>query len=110
MREAARRIAGLGPRWVLVKGGHLEGEPVDLLFNGREWLEVRRPRVRTRSTHGVGCTYASAIAALLGWGKAVPEAVQVARDALQAALEQASDLGKGHGPPDHCAMFAFRPG
>ena len=105
MREAARRIAALGARNVLVKGGHLEGDPVDLLFDGRDFFEVARPRVRTTSTHGTGCTYASAIATFIGFGMPLREAVESARDALQRALEHALALGSGHGPLDHAAMW-----
>jgi hydroxymethylpyrimidine/phosphomethylpyrimidine kinase len=105
MCEAARRIAALGPQWVLVKGGHLTGEPVDLLYDGSAFVEVARPRVATPNTHGTGCTYSAAIATFLGHGLDVPHAVEAARDALQAALRSALDLGAGHGPLDHRAMF-----
>ncbi|MHC4481111.1 MAG: bifunctional hydroxymethylpyrimidine kinase/phosphomethylpyrimidine kinase [Planctomycetota bacterium] len=105
MREAARAVCALGAEWALVKGGHLGGEPVDVLFDGTEFLEVRRPRVPTPNTHGTGCTYAAAIATGLGRGMSVPEAVEMARDALQAGLENALDLGGGAGPLDHHALF-----
>lgn len=107
MREAARRLLELGPQWALVKGGHLAGEPVDVLYDGHDFYEIVRPRVRTASTHGTGCTYASAIATGLGRGMAVPAAVEWARDALQAALRGALALGHGAGPLDHAAMFPF---
>jgi hydroxymethylpyrimidine/phosphomethylpyrimidine kinase len=105
MSEAARRVHELGPEWVLIKGGHLEGDPIDVLFDGRDVHEVRRPRVRTTSTHGTGCSYASAIATGLAYGMAVQEAVEWARDAVQAGLESALRLGHGAGPLDHAAMF-----
>jgi len=105
MPEAARRVHDLGPEWVLVKGGHLAGDPVDVLFDGSDVYEVRRPRVRTTSTHGTGCSYASAIATGLAYGMPVREAVEWARDALQAALASALALGHGAGPLDHAAMF-----
>ncbi len=105
MRRAAQRIAKLGPRWVLVKGGHLPGDPVDLLFDGREFIELARPRVPTENTHGTGCTYASALATYIGWGLSVPEAAESARDAVQTGLENSLALGRGHGPLDHHAMF-----
>ncbi|MDP6439509.1 MAG: bifunctional hydroxymethylpyrimidine kinase/phosphomethylpyrimidine kinase [Candidatus Brocadiia bacterium] len=104
MREAARRIAGLGSRHVLVKGGHLAGEPVDLLFDGRDFGEIVRPRIATENTHGTGCTYASAIATYIGFGMAVPDAIERARDAVQRGLEKALPFGSGHGPLDHRAM------
>jgi hydroxymethylpyrimidine/phosphomethylpyrimidine kinase len=105
MREAARRIHADGPRYVLVKGGHLAGEPTDLLFDGRAFRRVTRPRVATRNTHGTGCTYAAAIATGLARGMDVPAAVEWARDALQAALEGSLALGGGIGPLGHGAMF-----
>jgi hydroxymethylpyrimidine kinase/phosphomethylpyrimidine kinase len=105
MREVARRIHDLGPDWVLLKGGHLEGPPVDLLYDGRDFTEIVRPRIRTKNTHGTGCTYSAAIATGLARGMPVPEAVVWARDALQAAIERSLPLGQGHGPVDHRAML-----
>ncbi len=105
MREAARRIHHLGPQWVLVKGGHLAGEPTDLLFNGKDFVEVSRPRVETSDTHGTGCTYSAAIATGLARGMAVPAAVQWARDALQRALKRPLRLGDGCGPVNHGAIW-----
>jgi hydroxymethylpyrimidine/phosphomethylpyrimidine kinase len=111
MRDAARRLFGLGSRWVLVKGGHLPGEPVDVLFDGRDFREVRRPRVATANRHGTGCTYSAAIATGLAWGMDVPGAVEWARDAVQAGLEGALALGRGSGPLGHGALFGLpRPG
>jgi hydroxymethylpyrimidine/phosphomethylpyrimidine kinase len=107
MREAARRIHALGPRYVLVKGGHLKGEPTDLLFDGGAFHAVTRPRVDTPNTHGTGCTYAAAIATGLARGMDVPQAVEWAREALQAALKASLDLGGGCGPLGHAAMARF---
>ena len=109
MREAARRIHALGPRWVLVKGGHLPGGPVDVLFDGRDFYEVARPRIETRNTHGTGCTYSAAIATGLGHGMDVPASVEWARDAVQLGLRGALELGKGAGPLDHGALFRLAP-
>ena len=111
MREAALRIAAMGPRWVLVKGGHLNGDPVDVLFDGRQYIELARPRIATQNTHGTGCTYAAALATYIGWGLSVPEAAEAARDAVQMALERSLALGHGRGPVNHHALFwAYRPG
>jgi len=107
MREAGRRIADTGAQWVLIKGGHLSGDPVDLLFDGAEFIKLARPRVLTQNTHGTGCTYASAIATFLGHGCSVPDAVTRARDAVQVALEHSLSIGRGHGPLDHSAMFGL---
>ncbi len=105
MEQAAEQIAGQGPDWALVKGGHLAGEPVDVLSNGAETIKVTRRRVDTRNTHGTGCTYSSAIAARLAQGLSVPRAVQTARDDLQRGLEHALSIGSGRGPLGHHAMF-----
>ncbi len=107
-REAARRIHALGPEWVLVKGGHLPGEPRDVLFDGQGFFDIVRPRVETKSTHGTGCTFSAAIAVELARGAGVPEAVQRARDALQAALQGALPLGSGTGPLNHARMIGER--
>ena len=83
--------------------------PVDVLHDGRDFWEVARPRVRTRNTHGTGCTYSAAIATELAKGKDVLRAVEAARDALQVALERALPLGRGFGPVNHGAMFRRAP-
>lgn len=101
METAARRIHALGPRWVLVKGGHLAGDAVDLLFDGARVLPYRAERVPTRHTHGTGCTYSAAIAAGLARGASVPEAVGEAKRYVTAALRAAVPLGRGVGPLRH---------
>jgi hydroxymethylpyrimidine/phosphomethylpyrimidine kinase len=103
MREAAREIHGFGPAHVVVKGGHLEGPPVDLLFDGRTFVELAAERVDTRHTHGTGCIFASAIAAFLARGLAVPEAVARAKEFVTAAIRGGLALGRGHGPADPLA-------
>jgi hydroxymethylpyrimidine/phosphomethylpyrimidine kinase len=103
MVHAARRIAVLGARAVLVKGGHLNGEPVDVFFcDGQaEFLPGRR--VETRHTHGTGCTYSAAITALLARGLPLPAAVAAAKKFIQSAIETAPGLGHGAGPVNHFA-------
>ena len=110
MRRAAERLRRLlpdaGPRWILLKGGHLEGAPVDLLHDGDRMIEFESPRVPTRNTHGTGCTLSSAIAALLPQRGDVPTAVADARRYLLGALAAADALavsrsGEGHGPVHH---------
>lgn len=101
-RQGARDIAAMGPRSVVLKGGHREGDVVvDLLFDGEEFHAYSGPRVQTTSTHGTGCTFASAIAAQLALGSALPQAVRLARSYLQGALEHARPIGHGHGPVNH---------
>jgi hydroxymethylpyrimidine/phosphomethylpyrimidine kinase len=106
MKEAARYIYELGPQNVLVKGGHLEGAIVDLLFNGKDYYEYRGPRIPTRNTHGTGCTFASAIATELAKGNTVQAAVKRAKDFITTAIRFSLPLGKGHGPTNPYAMIA----
>ncbi|MFQ5886829.1 MAG: bifunctional hydroxymethylpyrimidine kinase/phosphomethylpyrimidine kinase, partial [Anaerolineae bacterium] len=103
MREAAKAIHRLGPQNVVVKGGHLGGESVDLLYDGRQFLEFPGPRLETKNDHGTGCTFASAIAAGLAKGQDVPNAVRAAKEYIAQALQGAIDwhLGQGHGPVHH---------
>ncbi|HYN17068.1 MAG TPA: bifunctional hydroxymethylpyrimidine kinase/phosphomethylpyrimidine kinase [Actinomycetes bacterium] len=112
---AARAVHELGPRWVLVKGGHLpDGDAVDLLWDGREAVELTAPRLATRHTHGTGCTLASAIAANLAAGLDVVAAVREAKQYLSGAIAGGFPLGKGIGPTDHAWRFRaaglLRPG
>ena len=102
IREAARELQSLGPRNVLVKGGHREGgAATDVLFDGRNFHEFASPRIDTTSTHGTGCTLASAIAAFLARQETVSEAVKHAKEYLTEALRRAKPIGHGHGPVDH---------
>ena len=100
--EAADALRGLGCEAVLLKGGHLPGDPVlDVLATARGVETLRHPRVHTDCDHGTGCTLASAIAEGLGRGLALEDAVRRGRAYLQRALETATPLGGGHGPVNH---------
>jgi hydroxymethylpyrimidine/phosphomethylpyrimidine kinase len=101
MRRAAEAICSLGPRWVLVKGGHLPGNPVDLLFDGTRATRFPGHRVPSRHTHGTGCTLASAIASYLALGAQMPDAVESAKDYVTGAISGGFPLGAGIGPVDH---------
>ncbi|MEU1279589.1 bifunctional hydroxymethylpyrimidine kinase/phosphomethylpyrimidine kinase [Streptomyces sp. NPDC005805] len=101
MREAARAVLDFGPRWALIKGGHLAGDAVDLLTDGTEEHWLRAPRLDNRHTHGTGCTLASAVAAGLARGLAVPEAVRAAKEYVTGAIAAGFALGAGIGPVDH---------
>ncbi len=100
-RRAAREIHRMGPRIVVIKGGHGEGDPVDLLFDGDSFLEFRGPRIRSRSDHGTGCTFSAAVTALLARGEEVRAAVGEAKQFVEGAIRAASPVGSGHGPVDH---------
>jgi hydroxymethylpyrimidine/phosphomethylpyrimidine kinase len=101
MRHAADRLLAYGPRWVLVKGGHLPGEAADLLTDGDQEHWLRTPRHDNRHTHGTGCTLASAVAVGLARGLAVPEAVRQAKEYVTGAIAAGFALGAGIGPVDH---------
>jgi hydroxymethylpyrimidine/phosphomethylpyrimidine kinase len=99
MRDAAKRIADLGPASVLIKGGHLEGtEAVDLLWHAGEFLKLRTPRIESRHTHGTGCVYSAAITAGLALGHPLPEAARRAKAFVHEAIRTAPGLGAGNGP------------
>ena len=101
-RDAARRLIDLGARAAIVKGGHFdEPDVVDLLFDGREIVEYRHQRHTSRHTHGTGCTFASAVAANLALGHALPEAVRRATEYVAGAIAHGLAIGHGHGPLDH---------
>lgn len=112
MREAARAIHTLGPRTVVVKGGHLsrEQDAVDVFFDGDEFVELRRPRFDTPHTHGTGCIFASAIAAGLAQGLGTLGAIEQAKDLITAAVRHALALGRGHGPAHAMALLYERAG
>lgn len=101
MRRAAAALAALGPRWILVKGGHLPGRPVDLLFDGEDVTRFPAARIDSVHTHGTGCTLASAIASYLAHGMAVPTAVEAAKEYVTGAIANGFPLGAGIGPVDH---------
>lgn len=103
LRRAADAVLEFGPRWVLVKGGHLPGgaAAVDLLTDGTEEHRLRAPRLDNRHTHGTGCTLASAVAAGLGKGQGVVEAVKAAKEYVTGAIAAGFPLGTGIGPVDH---------
>ena len=102
MHVAAARILEMGPRVVLLKGGHLAGaHSVDLACSAEGTFEISRPRIDTRHTHGTGCTLSSAIAANLALGLSDRIAIERARDYLDGAIRHAPGLGKGHGPLNH---------
>ncbi|AVH56280.1 MULTISPECIES: bifunctional hydroxymethylpyrimidine kinase/phosphomethylpyrimidine kinase [Streptomyces] len=116
MRRAAAAVLSYGPRWVLIKGGHLPADAgrvggdqaVDLLTDGSDEHWLRAPRLDSRHTHGTGCTLASAIASGLAKGQTVPEAVATAKEYVTGAIAAGFPLGGGIGPVDH--GWRFRPG
>lgn len=101
LRRAADAILAFGPRWALIKGGHLDGDAVDLLTDGTEEHWLRATRHPNRHTHGTGCTLAAAIASYLALGAEVPGAVAAAKEYVTGAIAAGFPLGGGIGPVDH---------
>ena len=101
MKEAGKKILELGPKFVLMKGGHLEGDAVDVLI-GKDTFEIyKQERLNKKNTHGTGCTLSSAIAANLAKGFDLKISVQRAKDYISRALADMLDLGAGSGPMNH---------
>ena len=100
VREAAKAISVLGVKYVVVKGGHMEvaGESRDLLYDGSDFVEFGLPWIDTTSTHGTGCTFASAIAAQLALGGDIESAFRSAKKFVWEAMNAAYPVGQGHGP------------
>jgi hydroxymethylpyrimidine/phosphomethylpyrimidine kinase len=105
MKRAARRIKEKTRGAVLIKGGHLEGPALDLLFDGDRLEEITSPRIATPHTHGTGCSYSAAIATFWGQGKSLPEAVRAGKSFIHQAIRAARPLGQGHGPTDPYAWI-----
>lgn len=103
MTRAARIISEFGPRAVLIKGGHLKGDATDVFFQDGRVRLLKSPRIRTRHTHGTGCTYSAAITAELARGRSLWTAVACAKKFITRAIRTAPGLGKGFGPVNHFA-------
>lgn len=101
MKWAAREMHARGVRAVVIKGGHLPGDAVDVFFDGTRMEELRAERIETANTHGTGCTFAAAIAARLALGHSLRDAVHGAKDYLTEAIRRSYPVGRGHGPVDH---------
>jgi len=100
-REAARRLADLGAPAVIIKGGHLDGPPIDLLYAEGTFSELPGERRLTTASHGTGCTFSAALAARLALGDDLVHATQQAKAYVARALERAPGLGHGRGPLGH---------
>lgn len=103
--RAWKKLEDQGARSVLIKGGHLDSDPMtDILFSQQEMpVRFTHNRIQTENTHGTGCSLSSAITSFLALGKELPEAIRLAIDYIQEAIYQARDqeIGKGHGPVHH---------
>lgn len=108
MEEAASALHKLGPTYVVLKGGHLkEGNAIDLLFDGAEFVRFENERIDTQHTHGTGCTFAAAIAAELAKGKSIRDAVDCAKQFIHSAILHSLHIGSGIGPTHHAAYRLY---
>ena len=108
MVQAAQTLGRMGPRHVLVKGGHLPGEPVDILFDGQKIHRFPGPRLQTANTHGSGCTLSAALATFLAQGEEPAAAVGRAKEFITQAIAAGLNLGAGHGPTNPAAGLIDR--
>ncbi len=112
MEQAAATLYKLGCSIVVIKGGHLSQDThsiaVDVIYDGADYHYLKSPFIKTKNTHGTGCTFASAIAAGLAKGKNPVDAVKTAKEYITAAIESAPTLGKGHGPTNHLTGFSTK--
>lgn len=110
MEDAARAICQMGAKNVLLKGGHLRNDAVDILYDGREYSYFSSARINTKHTHGTGCTLSSAITSNLAMGHSITEAVALAKEYITGAIEHSIALGKGNGPVNHFYSLYKRAG
>lgn len=103
-KEASKIIYELGAKNVMIKGGHEETDQmIDLLFDGNDFFQFESKRIETKNTHGTGCTFSAAITAQLAKGNTVRDSISVAKNFIQAAIEDDLHIGTGHGPTNHWA-------
>jgi hydroxymethylpyrimidine/phosphomethylpyrimidine kinase len=105
-RSAAAAIADFGPRWVVVKGGHRRDAPIDIVFDGRDYVDLPGKRIDTPNTHGTGCTFSAAITARLAHGDSPLDAIAAAKEFVGEALRASYRIGDGHSPVNH--FFGLR--
>ncbi len=101
MEQAAISIGKLGAKNVLIKGGHLESQAIDLLYSNNEFYQFPYPKINTKNTHGTGCTYSAAITAQIAKKRSLLEAVKISKEFINQAILEAPGLGKGFGPVNH---------
>ncbi len=105
MKTACLKIYNTGVKNVLIKGGHYDGDAMDILYDGKEFYTFVTERINTKNTHGTGCTLSSSIASNLALGHSVYDSVRLAKEYVTGAIQNALDLGKGNGPTNHFWKF-----
>lgn len=101
MEKAVKEIYKLGCKNVLLKGGHIKGEAIDVLYDGKDIMHFCSERIHTKNTHGTGCTLSSAIASNLALGFGIKDAVKNAKEYITTAIKHSLDIGHGVGPTNH---------
>ena len=101
MEKAAKEMYKLGCRNILLKGGHMKGDAIDVFYDGFEIIHFTSGRINTKNTHGTGCTLSSAIAANLALGFNIKESIQKAKEYITIAIKHSLDIGHGVGPTNH---------
>ncbi|MGL5675528.1 MAG: bifunctional hydroxymethylpyrimidine kinase/phosphomethylpyrimidine kinase, partial [Cellulosilyticaceae bacterium] len=101
MKKAGEKILAMGPKYVLMKGGHLEGDAIDVLMGEGVFEVLEQERIDRKNTHGTGCTISSAITAHLALGYSVVESVRRSKAYITEAIRHSFDIGKGVGPVHH---------
>jgi hydroxymethylpyrimidine/phosphomethylpyrimidine kinase len=108
MESAARKLAEMGAKAVIVKGGHMD-KAIDVLFDGKDIHQLSGDKVKLENTHGTGCTFASALTAQLAAGRGLLEAATLAKAYVMKAIEKAYPVGKGRIPLDHFYRMKIEP-
>ncbi|MGV8982285.1 bifunctional hydroxymethylpyrimidine kinase/phosphomethylpyrimidine kinase [Clostridium sp.] len=101
MEIAVKEMYKLGCKSVLLKGGHMQGDAIDVFYDGREIIHFASERINTKNTHGTGCTISSAIAANLARGFSMKDAIKNSKDYITIAIKHSLDIGHGVGPTNH---------
>lgn len=104
-RNAAKDLVAMGAKSAVVKGGHMDGPSTDMVYDGKEFRAYTSKRISSTSTHGTGCTLASAIAAKLAHGYSIRDSVSQAKRYVTASIRNAFPIGGGHGPLNHFYMY-----
>jgi len=105
IEKTAQMIVEMGASCVVIKGGHRSGPAADLFYDGKRFTVLKAPRIRTKNTHGTGCTLSAAIAAYLAQGETLDQAVKLAKNYITEALRQSFAVGHGHSPVHHFHRF-----
>jgi hydroxymethylpyrimidine/phosphomethylpyrimidine kinase len=105
IRDAAKKILDMGAQTVVIKGGHRRGPAVDIFYDGKKFLPLKSRRIKTRHTHGTGCTFSAAITAYLARGADLETAVILSKRYITQAIKNAFPIGSGHSPVHHFYGF-----